>query len=197
MVLQSPVTIKDFEDWLHLPENAARHFELINGEVVEKMASQQKPSSVSTLLCSYITMHVHQNDLPGFTTGETGGYNLGGGERYLPDCAYVAEGRPSSETYRLNRPALVIEVVSDPNNERELRHLRNKRESYLKAGATVWEVYPEDAPVDIFTPDGRYHTERQALTFDGLPGPEIPLARIFTTFTASSDRRSGRPDPGR
>ena len=179
MVLQQLMTAEEFEEWVRQPENTERHFELINGEMVEKMASQQKHSSVSTLLCSYITMHIHQNALPGFTTGETGGFDFGDGQRFLPDCAYVSEGEPSSEVYSRQLPILVIEVVSDPNNERELRHLRNKRESYLKAGATVWEVYPDDALVDIFTPDGRYRTERDTLTFEGLPGLEIPLEKIF------------------
>jgi hypothetical protein len=76
----------------------------------------------------------------------------------------------------------VIEVASDPNNERELRHLRNKREGYLRVGATIWEVYPEDKLVDIFTPDGRYRTERQQLVFEGLPGLEIPLDRYFAAI---------------
>jgi len=179
MVLQSPVTTEEFKAWVRLPENAERHFELINGEIVEKLASKQEHSSVSTLICSYVTMHIHLNDLPGFTTGETGGYDLGPGQRFLPDCAYVPEGRPGPDVYSTLRPTLVIEVVSDPANERELRHLRNKRESYLRIGATVWEVYPDDALVDIFTPDGRYRTERETLTFDGLPGLEIPLGKIF------------------
>ena len=179
MVLQKPMTAEEFDAWVWLPENAERHFELINGETIEKMASQQKHSSVSTLLCSYVTMRIHQNDLPGFTTGETGGFDFGNGQRFLPDCAYVPEGQPDSEAYSRQLPTLVIEVVSDPNNEREFRHLRNKREVYLQAGATVWEVYPEDALVDIFTPDGRYHTERDTMTFDGLPGLAIPLEKIF------------------
>ena len=179
MVLQSPITIEEFEDWLRLPENTERHFELINGEIAEKKARQQKHSSLSTLLCSTITMHIHQNRLPGFTTGETGGYDFGDGQRFLPDCAYVADGEPSAEVYSRQLPALVIEMVSDPNNERELRHLRNKRESYLKAGATVWEVYHDDALVDVFIPDGRYRTERETLSFDGLLGLSIPLDRIF------------------
>ncbi len=179
MVVQSPLTTEEFEAWVRLPENAERHFELINGEMVEKMASQQKHSSVSTLLCSYVTMHIHVHNLPGFTTGETGGYDLGPGQRFMPDCAYIPDGKPGIEVYSRQHPVLVIEVVSDPSNERELRHLRNKRESYLKIGATVWEVYPEDALVDIFTPDGRYRTERDKLTFAGLPGLEIPLVKIF------------------
>ena len=169
MVIHSPMTAKEFDEWVRLPEHFDRHFELINGEIVEKIASRQKHSSVSTLLCSYITMHIHSNDLPGFTTGETGGYDFGAGERYLPDCAYVAEGEANEEVYSQQLPVLVIEVVSDPNNDRELRHLRNKRERYLKVGTTVWEVYPEDSLVDVFTPDGRYRTERDKLTFSSLP----------------------------
>ena len=64
-------------------------------------------------------------------------------------------------------------------NERELRHQRIKHEIYHKAGATVWEIYAEDALVGIFTPAGRYRTERQTLNFEGLPELEIPLNRIF------------------
>jgi Uma2 family endonuclease len=184
MVLHQPVTAEEFDEWVRLPENIERHFELINGEIVEKMPSQQKHTSVIMLLCGYVTMHIHQNDLPGFTTGETGGYDFGLGQRFLPDCAYVPVGKPGSVVYSQQPPILVIEVVSDPNNERELRQLRNKRESYLRAGATVWEVYPEDRLVDIFTPDGRYRTERDRLTFDGSPGLEIPLPRVFDTLEA-------------
>jgi Uma2 family endonuclease len=180
MVLQSkPVTTaEDFDTWIALAENKDRHFEFINGEVVEKMASKHRHTAVTMRICSRITIHLETHNLPGYTTGETGGFAFGS-RRYLPDCAYVDSGEPGDQIYSDIPPVLVIEVVSDPTSEQEMRHLRNKREDYLKGGATVWEVYPDDALVDIYTPDGRYRTERDSLTFDGLPRLETPLASVF------------------
>lgn len=74
MAVQSPLTTEEFEAWVRLPENAERHFELINGEMVEKMASQQKHSSVPTLLCSSVSyptapMSPLANPMSRFTAG--------------------------------------------------------------------------------------------------------------------------------
>jgi Uma2 family endonuclease len=180
LVLQAkPVTTaQEFDEWILLPGNAERHFEFINGEIVEKMASKHRHTAVIMRLCSRITIHIDTHELPGYTTGETGGFAFGD-KRYIPDCAYVAVGEPGDQVYSHMPPLLVIEVISDPTSDTEMRHLRNKREDYLKADATVWEVYIDDALVDIYTPDGRYRTERDKLTFAGLPGLEIPLAAIF------------------
>jgi Uma2 family endonuclease len=180
VVLQAkPITTADeFDEWVALPENADRHFEFINGEVVEKAPPKHRHSAVIMRLCSRITVHIEDNDLPGYTSGETGGFMFGS-RRYLPDCAYVDSGEAGSQIYSDVPSALVIELVSDPTSDQKMRHLRNKREDYLKAGATVWEVYPDDALVDIYAPDGRYRTERETLTFDGLPGLAIKLASVF------------------
>ena len=168
----------EFDAWVLLPEQSGRHFEYVRGELIEKMVTKHRHSAVTMRLCSRITVYLDNHDLPGYTTGETGGYAFGP-ERYIPDCAYVPQGQPGDQVYSTVAPKLVIEVISDPANEYEMRTLRNKRETYLKAGTTVWEVYPDDALVDVYSADGRYSTERERLTFDGLPGLEIPLDRIF------------------
>jgi Uma2 family endonuclease len=180
MINQTPVTLESFEAFINRPENADRHFELINGEIVEKMSpSRQRHTVIGSRFCIHIGMHLEVNDLPGFVTGETGGYEIEG-ERIIPDCAYVSDDvEPSSEVYSKTLTVLVIEVISDEQNSLELERLRQHRQIWLRHGVTVWEAHQFDKSVDVYTPDGRYEVVTDTLTFLGLPGLKIPLERIF------------------
>ncbi len=173
-----PQTVEAFDIWVSLPENADHHYEFISNRVIEKMASTHDHGRVTTKLCSYITMHIETHDLVGYTTGETSGFMLGD-TRCIPDCAFIPEDQSTSEAYRAVAPALVIEVISNPDNKLEMADLLDKREIYLAAGATVWELYHHKRYVDIYAPDGSYSPERDKLAFSGLPGLVIPLDRIF------------------
>lgn len=167
-----------FDEWVaEQPED--RHYELINGEVVEKpMVTKDGHGIAVSVLIGYLTQHLIAHDIDGYVTGETSGYLIGT-KRCIPDGALVLGQAPTGEAYSPNTPTLIVEVISDDENSAELRALALKREIYLNAGMAVWEGSMVGRYVDVYTPDGRYQRVRDTLILDALPGLEIPLNRVF------------------
>lgn len=167
-----------FDTWVtEQPEE--RHFELINGGVFEKaMVTKPKHGQAMIKLCGYITVHLDLHDIDGYVTGETSGYQIGE-HRYIPDGALVLGQPMDNSVYSANTPTLVIEMISNDENNAEISALALKREIYLEAGITVWEGSTEGRYVDVYTPDGRYQRVRDTLTLDSLPSLAIPLDKVF------------------
>lgn len=175
MVLQRQiVTVEQFDEFLALPENADKDFELIAGEIVE-VPSNTRSSEVSITIATYFKMYLIQNNIEAYITGEAGLYQIGN-ERYAPDVAF--KRTPTSGFIDPNPPELVIEVVSPSD---DLRLLSVKISNYLAAGITVWVVYPEDKQVVVHIPGkgAKILTVDDMLMFDGLPGFTLPISSIF------------------
>lgn len=68
MALQHPqtrsYTIEEFDEFIALPENADRRFELIDGEIVEKMPTEEH-GVISALMAARILMFDEQHQLGG------------------------------------------------------------------------------------------------------------------------------------
>ena len=167
-----------FDAWV-AEQPDARNFELINGEVFEKpIVTKPKHGRAVIKLCGYITVHLDLHDIEGYVTGETSGYQIGD-HRYIPDGALVL-GQPMDDAaYSRNQPTLEIEMISNEDNNAEMRLLTRKREVYLNAEITIWEGSTEERFVDVYTPDGRYQRVRDSLSLDALPGLAIPLDKVF------------------
>ena len=134
-------------------------------------------------------MHLITYDLPGIVTGETTGYQAADDDCPEPDVAYCAVLNTAPDTPCIPEvPALVVEVVSDPKNKREIERLAEKRAKYLALGATVWDVWAKAREVRIYVPGQLEPTiERQTLTFAGLPGLTIPLKVVFAKLPRDED----------
>lgn len=102
MVLQRFITAEEFDQYVRLPENAARNFELIAGEIVEKMVSHPRSSSIGALMTGVVALFVRQNGL-GRVTGADGGYVVAG-ERYIPDTAYISKARQPMQPAEAHNP---------------------------------------------------------------------------------------------
>lgn len=72
MVLQRFITADEFDAFVRLPENADRNFELIAGEIVEKMVSNPRSSSIGAVATGALAIFVRQHGL-GRVTGADGG----------------------------------------------------------------------------------------------------------------------------
>jgi Uma2 family endonuclease len=176
MVLQRQiVTAEQFDAFLALPENAGKDFELIAGEIVD-VPSNTRLSEVAITIATYFKMHLIQNNIEGYITGEAGLYQIGE-ERYAPDVAFKRTAT-TSEFVDPNPTELAIEVVSPSD---DLRLLSVKISNYLAAGITVWVAYPEDKQVVAHIPGkgAKILTVDDTLTFDGLPGFTLPVRSIF------------------
>lgn len=177
------LSVQDFEEFLELPENEDRIFELINGDIVEKVPSNAHASQIAFEIGYQIKRYLDDHDLEGHITGEAGGYRVSG-DQYAPDVAYlskVKQEKLDNKSYNSVPPDLVVEVETNITATSE-RRLKKKIVNYLRAGTTVWVLYPDTAEVEIYTPDKDTLTLGIEDTLDGgdvLPGFKIAVRKIF------------------
>ena len=182
MAVQHQVcTIEEFEHYIARPEHADRLFELINGEIVEKVPTEEH-SLIAGNVYSALREFVKPRHL-GRVAFEV--------RRQLPDDTLNAR-LPDVEftsTERLQpivrqgpvpqMPDLAVEVQS-PNDSKV--KLREKAVYYLKNGGhLVWLIFPKTQQVEV-------HSEETVQTFslddmfDGgevLPGFTLLVKAIF------------------
>jgi Uma2 family endonuclease len=172
-----------FDDWVLLPENAERLFELINGEIVEKVPDSVYASHIAVLIGFYIRLWMQTLNIAGRVTDGQGGYMVNG-ERYAPDVGYISKARQPKLTrgYNPNPPELAVEVEFPTTVESE-RRLRIKVLNYLAVGTVVWVVYPETREVECYVPGQPVLVlSGDDAVIDGgavLPGFTLALSAIF------------------
>lgn len=173
------MTIEEFEAFVNLPENDARFFELINGEITE-VPSNPGSSMISGLFVHYLNAFIIPRKL-GYTTTEAGGYVVLG-EIYAPDVAFVStqkQKRPGKKGFDHITPDLVIEVVSPSDNPNKLM---SKVVTYLAGGAVVWVAYSDSKTVAVFVLGQPVKIVRIGEMLDGgdvLPGFTLDTRLIF------------------
>jgi len=175
-----PMTVEAFEQFVDLPENADRMFELINGEIVEVPSNPQSSNYGARFIVKIGAFTDAHNR--GELTGEHGGY-LVDGQPYAPDVAFVSNHKlPLAETgYNPTPPDLVVEVVSS-GSKQELADLRAKIVHYLNAGVVVWAAFPKTKIVEVHVPGQPMQQLGIDDTLDGgdvLPGFTLPLRAVF------------------
>lgn len=181
-------TAEEFDEFVLLPENVQRNFELIGGEIVEKMVSNSYCSIIESRINRLLGNFVEEHDL-GWITSPDGGYNVAG-ERYIPDVAFLSRKRhpevPKVSYIRM-APDLAVEVMSPNDSERELLL---KVTTYLLDNVVVWVVYPDDKIVHIHTPGKVAEVLNINDKIDGgtlLPGFTLPVEDIFPKDSAPEE----------
>ncbi|MEO8608142.1 MAG: Uma2 family endonuclease [Chloroflexota bacterium] len=140
------VTPADFDRFIRKPENRSHNFELIAGEIIEKMVSSPRSSTIGALVGGFMTVHVRQNGL-GRVTGADGGYMVNG-ERYIPDAAFISKSRQSTtptDAYNPHAPDLAVELSS-----RIKEQTRIKVAHYLSVGTLTWVINPDKQRVEVY-----------------------------------------------
>ena len=174
-------SIVEFDEFVQLPENADKLFELIGGEIFE-VPSNPYVSKIAITIATYMRMYTLQNDI-GHVTGEAGGYIVSG-ERYAPDVAFISYEKQQElvkEGYNPNPPDLAVEVVSS-ESKTENERLTIKLGNYLAAATLVWIVRPEKKTIEVHQSGKPVRTLREKDSLDGgdiLPGLAIPVSAIF------------------
>jgi Uma2 family endonuclease len=176
------ITADEFEQIAALPENSDRLLELIDGEVVEKVPTEEHSLIVGNLYVQLRTF-AESRDL-GRVAFEV--------RRKAPDDP-INTLLPDAEFTRKERllpvvrkgavpqmPDLAIEVKSPDDS---FLKLREKALYYLKHGSRlVWLIFPERQQVEVHTADGPILTLGADQTLDGgeaLAGFSLPVADIF------------------
>ena len=178
------LTAEEFFDFVHLPENENKSFELDRGEVIE-MPSPAKPHCLITANAARIlgnysfavgTCYVLSNDC-GVILQRDPDIVRGPDVAVYNDVATKEELHPK---YGEVAPILAVEVLSP--NDRPMKVTR-KIADYLRAGtALVWLMDPETCTVSVH----RRNAEPQPIDVDGevdggevLPGFRCRIADFF------------------
>jgi Uma2 family endonuclease len=182
-VIGKRYTVNEFEAFLALPENDDRLFELIDGEIVEKM-----PTELHNIIKSILFVALWGWIVPrklGRVTTETR-VRAHAGETHndrLPDIGFTAKARllpVVAEGAVPQIPDLCVEIQSPRDYPKDMRA---KGEYYLANGAQqVWLVYTKKKFIEVLFPDGNYehYLIGEVLTAgDLIPGFSIPVAEVF------------------
>jgi Uma2 family endonuclease len=190
MALQHPqteISIEQFEQFILQPENDERRFELIDGEIVEKVPTELHGIIVARIVARII-FYLQQHGLEERVAVEPR-HKMPGDRRnaHLPDLAYTSPERalPIVETGAVSQmPDLAVEVKSPDD---KVEKLRKKAAYYLANGARmVWLIFPEQRLVEVYQPDADVlllvdNATRHDVVNGGavLPGFVLPLSEIF------------------
>jgi Uma2 family endonuclease len=174
------LTTTQYDAFLILPENAHRRFELIQGEIMEKIPTQLH-AYIRQMLSGFLFVFLRQNPL-GYALIEAR-YRVPGSSDVdlIPDLSFVAKGHgPLVQSGPVPYlPELVIEAQSEGQSD---RFILDKALLYLANGTRmVWVIYSTRQIIEVLTPTERYLlTINDTLTgFDVLPGFSVAVREIF------------------
>lgn len=179
---KTSVSIDEFLAFIDQPQNSDKTYELIAEEIVE-VPSNPYVSKIAAKILTFIGMYLLTNDI-GHVTGADGGYQVAGGQ-YAPDVAFISYQRQPElvrKGYNPNPSELAVEVISDPANAQEQRHLRLKLSNYLAVGTLVWVVNADERRIEIHAGNAGAQEldESGILTANHiLPGFGLPVKDIF------------------
>jgi Uma2 family endonuclease len=180
MSTRAKTTAAQYEAFLALPENADRRFELVHGEIIEKMPTQLH-AYIIQMISGFLFVFLRQNPL-GYALIEAR-YRLPDDDEndLIPDLSFVAQGRGPlvSSGPAPYMPDFTVEAHSEGKS---IRFMHDKALLYLENGTRmVWIIYSTRQIVEVLTP-----TERQLLTIDDtltggdvLPGFSVAVRDLF------------------
>jgi Uma2 family endonuclease len=183
MVLRERLyTVSEFEAFIALEENAERVFELIDGEIVEKVPTEEHSLIVGNFYLALRTF-VDVRDLGRVAFEVRRKVDDDDHNARLPDCQFTRKERllPIVKKGAVPQmPDLAIEVKSPDDT---FIKLRQKAIYYLNNGARlVWLVFPDQRQIEIHTSDSAVKTLGIDDILDGgtvLPEFSIPVKAIF------------------
>ena len=178
-------TVDEFEKYADAPENRDSLLELIDGEIVEKVPTEQH-GMIVILIAHWLLSFILTNQIKGRVLTEVR-YRSKEDRRNarIPDVSYRAGNNPLTKKGSVSElPDSAIEVKSPDDS---LKDMRAKARYYLANGTKlVWLVEPQRRFVEVYTLD-----DEQVLvegdTLDGgsvLPGFQMPVSAIFQDTAA-------------
>lgn len=181
--------VHDVDSFWHFvcqPENANRHFELINGEIVEMPQPGEEHGFLAGEVYHHFRLFDPQRKL-GIPTVESGYYSLDDRSTVLgPDVAFrrVDAAAPLQKRWAPTMPDLAVEIKSPSNT---LTELRQKASIYLRRETQlVWIIIPETRGAEVWRLNEDGDMETEFITEDGalsgedvLPGFRLKLSALF------------------
>jgi Uma2 family endonuclease len=176
-----------------------RHYELVDGTLVEKAAGFAESIIGTQIICA-VGNFAEEHDL-GVVAGAGGTVRLGKGLVRAPDVGFfcwdkLPDRKLPSKPFPDLAPDLAVEVLSKTNTPAEMR--RKLREYFLAGVRLVWIIDPRKRQAEVYVaPDAPAATLDESQALDGgdvLPGFTLPLADLFALLPeepkkASSSRK--------
>jgi len=180
MVISSQLyTVSEFEAFIARPENSEKLFELIDGEIVEKVVTREHGIIAGTII-TYFNNFLWQNQIGNAAVEARHRPREDTHNDRLPDVSIVIGNKPVERVGATPyMPDLAVEIKSPTDS---LKKLREKIHFYLAHGTKIgWLVIPEKRLVDVYTPDDEFFLgEDETLSGgDVLPGFTLPVKNIF------------------
>ena len=181
MVIQTRTyTVEEFEIFLKHEAQQDRLYELINGEIVEKVPTEEH-GMIVLRIGAKLLVFVEDQQLGWVTTEARHRLPDDPHNDRLPDISFRSadSGPVVKRGAVLQMPDLAVEVKSPDDSYKEMRE---KAAYYLAHGSRmVWLVFPEKRIVEVYTPQ-----EQQVLIIgDTLSGGEVlpdftlPVEAVF------------------
>lgn len=173
-------TLEEFEQLINLPENQDRLLELINGEIFEKMPTEEH-GSIAGWIITFLNIYLMEHALGEATVEARHQLRRDKKNSLLPDVSFIKGARELvSEGSVPQMPDLAVEIKSPKDT---YRGMRKKAEYYIENGSQlVWLIFPGKQLVEVYRPDADSEilTTEDVLTGDQvLPGFELPIEKIF------------------
>lgn len=178
------MTAEEFREWVELPENRNRWFELVRGRVIEL----PPPTKVHGRVCMNVRFVLEtyaRQRRKGYVTVNDAGVILDRAPDTVrgPDVALYEDAARFSELhpkYGEVPPRLAVEVLS-PNDK--AKEVTRKITDYLKTGVDlVWLIDPEDRAVTVYRRDRgpeRVEADEELIGDEVLPGLDCRVAEFF------------------
>lgn len=177
------VTVPEFEAFIARPENDDRRFELIDGEIVEDMPTEEHGIVVTAIL-TLLNVFVKANGLGRVVTETRRGVPDDDKNSRIPDVDFTSNERLAGRDIVrkgavMQMPDLAVEVQSPGQSSKQMVE---KAQFYLDNGVrVVWLIYPAKRLIEVLTLD-----DRDLLIIgdvleggDVLPGFSVPVAEVF------------------
>lgn len=183
-VTTTHMTIQQFAEFVNLPENGDKIYELIRGTAIQMPAPSPIHAHISGVIYAAILDYLKSHPI-GFTFPDSISYVLFDDTEVIPDASFISHERQKTFPEKMMIPPdLAVEVVSPSNRPRQML---NKIELYLQSGTRlVWVIYPDERVADVYRmdEDGRLISQKLTLndSFDGedvLPQFKLPVKDIF------------------
>ncbi len=187
MSTRDRMTVAQYDTFLAQSDSTDRRFELISGEIIEKMPTQLHAAIIS-LVNFFLMLYLQQHPI-GYALIEAR-YRAPRDQEndLIPDLSYVARThgalvRSGPAPYM---PDLAVECQSEGQSD---NFMSDKAQLYLARGTRmVWIIYPAMQQIAVLTP-----TDRQLLTVadvltgaDVLPGVSVPVKSLFPAESMDS-----------
>ena len=178
-------TVEEFEQYADAPENRDRLLELIDGEILEKVPTEQHVMIV-ILIAHWLLNFILTNSIKGRVVTEVR-YRSKEDRRNarIPDVSYRAGSNPLTKKGSVPElPDIAIEVKSPDDS---LKDMRSKARYYLANGTKlVWLVEPQKRFVEVYSLDDEQLLLEGEMLDGGsvLPDFQMPVSAIFEDTAA-------------